>query len=75
MTAVTPRLWVEDCHFDHVACASVEGAAQALAEGATVVVPSFEVAQATLETFGAPADEIAYRIDQARRRNEAGIVD
>ena len=75
MTAVTARVWVGECHFDHVACESAEDAVRELAAGTTVVVPSFDVAREALELFGAPVDEVAYRIDQARRRNRVGATD
>lgn len=75
MTAVTPLLWVGDCHFDHTSCGTAEEAADVLRSGSTVVVPGFAIAEAALVQFGAPTNEIHYRISEAHRRRAAGIED
>lgn len=75
MTAVTPLLWVGECHFEHTPCQTAKQAVDALRVGATVVVPDVETAAEALVLFGAPTSEIAYRITDARRREATGIED
>ena len=75
MTAVTPRLWVGECHFEHTSCKTAKQAVDALHMGATVVVPDFETAAEALGLFGSPTGEIAYRIADARRREATGMKD
>lgn len=75
MTAVTPLLWVGDCHFDHVSVGSASEAIASLAEGTTTVVADLETARAVLESLGAPLQTIAERIRDADRRHRSGAID
>lgn len=75
MTAVTPLLWVGDCHFDHVSAGSVSEAIASLAEGTTTVVADLNTARAVLNSLGAPPQTIAQRIRDADRRQSIGPID
>lgn len=75
MTAVTPLLWVRECHFEHTSCGTAAEAADVLRTGATVVVPDFTTAEEALALFGALPSEIHRRIHHARRRQAEGIQD
>jgi hypothetical protein len=75
MIAVTPRLWVGGCHFDHVAVDDADSATVALGSGLTVVVPALEVAQLILDKMNVPEATANYRVQRAHQRIASGVSD
>lgn len=58
---VTPRLFVgEDLNLPHVPADSSEAAFRLIAEGETVLVPSWEIAEAVLRAFGGDETHISW---------------
>lgn len=75
MTAVTPRLWVASCHFDHQATADIDTAVELLRAGKTVVVPTLDDARDVLSRCGAPEEVVDYRISRAKSRIARNVSD
>ena len=75
MTAVTPLLWVGECHFDHVRATSTAEAVAIIRDGGTVVVEDFDVAEGVLRALGADPVTLDYRLAQARQRHRDVLPD
>lgn len=75
MTAVTPLLWVGECHFDHVRATSAAEAVAVIRDGRTVLVEDFDAAEDVLRALGADPATLDYRLAQARRRHRDDLPD
>lgn len=75
MTAVTPLLWVGECHFDHVRATSTVKAVAIIRGGGTAVVEDFDTAEDVLRALGADQATLDYRLAQGRRRHRDELPD